>query len=85
MKVTYDNMVAEGDLFVTEVTFDLGAYQGEMEDLFGIPDLAIGTVITRTGIDYARFQDGKIIEAWGTHDELGWFQQFGFELVPPTE
>lgn len=85
MTVTYDTMVAQGDIVVTEVTYHLGAYQGGMEDLYGIPDSAIGTEVTGHAVDYARFQDGKIIEAWGLQDELGWFLQFGFALTPPTE
>lgn len=85
MYVTVDSQVAEGDLVVSEVTFHLGAYRGGLAEAFGIPDSTIGKESTAHGVDFARFEDGKIVETWGTHDDLGWFQQLGFELAPPAE
>ena len=83
LSVTVEGQVADGDVVATEVTFEFGEYQGGLEDLMGIPESAIGTEVTGRGVDYARFKDGKIIETWGTHDDLGLFQQFGFDLTPP--
>jgi len=86
LSVTVENQVAEGDVVATEVTFNMGAYQGGLEELFGVPDSAIGREIVLRGVDFARFnEEGKIVETWGTHDDLGFLQQFGLELVPADD
>lgn len=83
-EATYTDVVAEGDLVVAYITYK-GTYQGGMEEAFGVPDSVIGTEIVLNGVDYARIENGMIVEGWGAHDELGRFMQFGFELVPPSE
>jgi predicted SnoaL-like aldol condensation-catalyzing enzyme len=85
MEITYKDMVAEGDLVVITITNNMGAYQGGLGEIFGVPDSAIGQEIVLTGIDYARVVDGKMVEGWGVHDDLRWLQQFGLELVPVSE
>jgi len=79
LDVTYDNVIVEGAVAVTEVTFT-GTYQGGFAEIFGVPDSAIGKQIVLRGVDYARIVDGQYVEGWGSHDELGWFNQFGLEL-----
>lgn len=80
LTVTYENMLADGDLVVAQVTFT-GTYAGgAFAEVFGVPDSAIGKTITLTGVDYARIVDGQMVEGWGSHDDLGWFGQFGLEL-----
>ncbi len=78
--VTHENVLADGDLVVAQVTFT-GTYAGgAFAEVFGVPDSAIGKTITLTGVDYARIVDGQMVEGWGSHDDLGWFGQFGLEL-----
>ena len=83
LKATYTDVVAEGDVVAVYVTFT-GTYQGGMAEVFGIPDSAIGTETVLNGVDYARIEDGVMVEGWGAHEELGRFLQLGFELVPPS-
>ncbi|HRW07124.1 MAG TPA: ester cyclase [Caldilineaceae bacterium] len=79
LSVNYENVIADGDIVVAEVTFS-GTYTGGLEEIFGIPDSAIGNEVTWGGVDYARIVDGQYVEGWGTHDDLGWFTQLGMEL-----
>ncbi len=80
LDVSYENALTDGDLVVAQVTF-VGTYAGgAFGEVFGVPDSAIGKEITLTGVDYARIVDGQYVEGWGSHDELGWFGQFGLEL-----
>lgn len=81
MEISYTDVVAEGDLVVATITNTMGAYQGGLPDFFGIPDSAIGNEVVLHGIDYARIENGKIVAGWGTHDDLGWLQQFNLQLV----
>jgi predicted ester cyclase len=83
-KIEYTDMVAEGDIVVVNITVS-GTYQGGLKDIFGIPDSAIGKEATWHGTDYARIVDGKYVEGWGTHDNLGWLQQLDMKLVPATQ
>ncbi|MFN8492569.1 MAG: nuclear transport factor 2 family protein [Caldilineaceae bacterium] len=83
LKVTVDNIVAEGDLVITGITFDYGAYKGGLKDTLNIPDSAIGKKSVLHSVAYARFKDDKIVEVWDTHDQADWLQQFGFTLAPP--
>ncbi|MFN8489176.1 MAG: ester cyclase [Caldilineaceae bacterium] len=84
IKLEYTDVVAEGNMVVVNITGS-GTYRGGMKDIFGIPDSAIGKKVTWHGTDYARIVDGKIVEGWGTHDDLGWLQQFGLKLAPASQ
>jgi steroid delta-isomerase-like uncharacterized protein len=70
-----EDMVAEGDKVAARVTIR-GTHRGEF---MGIP--SSGNRIEVTGIDIARFADGKMVEHWGNFDDLGMMQQLG--VVPP--
>jgi steroid delta-isomerase-like uncharacterized protein len=72
-----EDMVAEGDKVAARVTLR-GTHQGEF---MGIPPS--GNRIEVTGIDIARFADGKMVEHWGNFDDLGMMQQLG--AIPPPE
>lgn len=85
MKISHADVVAEGDLVVVTITNEMGAYAGGLPDFFGIPESAIGKEVVLTGIDYARIVDGKIVAGWGTHDDLGWLQQFGLGMTVAEE
>ena len=45
----------------------------------GIP--ATGREISARGVQIARFVDGKIVERWGSSDQLGILQQLGANVV----
>ena len=66
-----NEQIAEGD-FVTTRWTATGTNDGEM---MGMPATGKSAVIQ--GITINRFQDGKIVEAWGCWDTLGMMQQLG--------
>ena len=84
MKISYELWV-DGDVVIAEITNNLGAYQGGLGPIFGVPDSAIGKEIVLHGIDFARIENGQYVEAWVVHDMLGFLSQFGMELVPVEE
>lgn len=85
LKVTINNLVAEGDLVVADVTFDEGVYKGGLPAAFGVPNSAIGKSVKIQAMDVYRFKDGKIVEAWGLSDQLNWYKQLGVALAPPAK
>lgn len=76
VKITIDDLVAEGDKVVTRWTAT-GRHEGE---LMGIP--ATGKQVTVTGIDITRYSGGKIVEHWGEFDQMGMMQQLGVVPAP---
>jgi steroid delta-isomerase-like uncharacterized protein len=77
LKVTIEDIIAEGDKVVTRWTFR-GTHKGE---LGGIPPT--GKQVTMTGITIDRIADGKTVESWWNSDGLGFLQQLG--VIPPIE
>lgn len=73
---TIEDMIAEGDKVVARFTMS-GTHQGEF---MGIA--ATGNRITITGIDIARFENGKGVEHWANQDDLGMMQQLGVIPAP---
>ena len=49
-----------------------GTHRG---DFFGLP--ATGREVTLTGVHIMRVADGKIVEHWGSNDDLGLMRQLG--------
>ncbi len=84
LKIEATDMVAEGDIVVVNIRGS-GTYQGGLPDPYTIPDSAIGKKITWYGTDYTRVVNGKMMEAWGTHEDLPYYEQLGMKLVPTTE
>ncbi len=85
LNIEYEDMVAEDDVVVVRVKAT-GTYGGGAPDFLGIPDSAIGkNVVVFSGVDYARFEDGQMVEGWGVHDDLLSLKELGYEVVPPTE
>ena len=41
-----------------------------------------GKAITARGVQVARFENGRIVERWGSSDELGILKQLGARVVP---
>lgn len=74
LKVTVQDIVAEGDLVVI-------AWSGggtHLGDLMGIPPT--GKTGYMSGITFNRMEDGRIAERWGNNDQVGLFAQLG--LLP---
>ena len=63
--------IAEGDTVVCRCLMK-GTHRGAF---MGIP--ATGKRINITGVDIARFREGKAVEHWAYYDELGMMQQLG--------
>jgi steroid delta-isomerase-like uncharacterized protein len=77
LTMTIEDQVAEGDRVVTRWTAT-GTHQGE---LMGAAPTGKSSTVTGIGID--RFEEGRIVEAWGNWDTLGMVQQLG--LAPQQE
>ena len=73
--VTFDEIVAEGDMVVYRGT-ETGTHKAEF---LRIP--ATGKHATWTEIQFFRIQNGKVIEHWVDVDIFSWFQQLG--VIPP--
>ena len=71
MKVEPETMVSEGDKVAFAYTLT-GTHQG---DFLGVP--ATGKPIEIRGMQIGRFEDGKMVERWGSSDELGVLKQIG--------
>jgi steroid delta-isomerase-like uncharacterized protein len=68
---TIEDVVAEGDKVVTRATWT-GTQRGEF---MGMP--ATNKQVTVSGIDIARWVNGKAVEHWAVQDMLGMMQQLG--------
>lgn len=74
VRISVNDQIADGDKVVTRWTAT-GTQTGQ---LMGIaPTNKHATV---TGVDIARYQDGKVVEAWASYDMFGLLQQLG--VVP---
>ena len=66
-----EDLIAEGDKIVARTTMT-GTHHG---DFFGIPPT--GRSVTLTGVHIMRVADGRVIEHWGSNDDLGLMRQLG--------
>jgi len=71
LKVAVDHMVADEDNVAIAYTVT-GTHRG---DFNGVD--ATGEHIEVRGMQIARFENGKIVERWGSSDELGILKQLG--------
>jgi steroid delta-isomerase-like uncharacterized protein len=76
MRVTVDDMIAEGDQVVSRLTMT-GTHLGEF---LGIAPT--GRQVTVAMIDWHRLDEGRQVEHWSQVDLLGLWQQLG--AVPPS-
>ena len=70
IKVTIDDIIAEGDLVAMRVTF---------KGIF----MRNGNEMTLPSITFCRFKDDKVIETWRAFDNASIFKQLAIE-PPPT-
>lgn len=54
-----------------------GTQDGEFQ---GIP--ATGKRMSARGVEIVKFRDGRLIERWGSSDQLGILAQLGMKLEP---
>lgn len=71
LKVTPDHMVSGDNDLAIAYTIS-GTHRG---DFLGVPPT--GKHVSTRGMQIARFEDGKIVERWGSSDELGILKQLG--------
>ena len=75
LNVTVDHMVTDEENVAIAYTLT-GTHQG---DFLGVP--ATGRRVSARGVQISRFQNGQVVERWGSSDQLGILQQIG---VDPT-
>ncbi|MBA3564736.1 MAG: ester cyclase [Gammaproteobacteria bacterium] len=71
LEVSVEHMVCDDENVAIAYTVT-GTQQG---DFLGVP--ATGRQISARGMQIARFADGKIVERWGSSDQLGILKQLG--------
>ncbi len=71
LKVEVNHMVADDNNVAIAYTVT-GTHKGEF-----LGTKATGRRIKARGMQIARFEDGKIVERWGSSDELGILKQIG--------
>ena len=76
LKVTIDDIIAEGDKVVIRQTWS-GTHKGEF---MGIPPT--GKRVSFGVIDTVRIAGGKVVEHWGQMDSMGMMQQLGVVPAP---
>ena len=75
LNIIVDHMVTDDDNVAIAYTVT-GTHQG---DFLGVP--ATGRRISARGMQIARFQNGQIVERWGSSDQLGILQQIGVNPI----
>lgn len=75
MKVEVETMVANEDKVAFAYTLT-GTHKG---DFMGVE--ATGKKIKARGMQISRFENGKMVERWGSSDELGILKQIGIDPV----
>ena len=71
LSISVDHMVSDDDNIAFAYTAK-GTHKG---NLLGIP--ATGKSVKFRGLQIGRFENGKIVERWGSSDELGILKQIG--------
>ncbi len=71
MKVAVEHLVGDADNVALAYTLT-GTHSGQFQ---GVP--ATGKSIRIRGMQIARFENGKMVERWGSSDELGLMTQIG--------
>jgi steroid delta-isomerase-like uncharacterized protein len=75
LNISVEQLVADEDNVAIAYTIT-GTHKGE---LLGIP--ATGRPIKARGVQIARFENGQIVERWGSSDQLGILQQIGINPI----
>jgi steroid delta-isomerase-like uncharacterized protein len=78
LEVKVEHLVVDEDNVAFAYTIE-GTHKG---DLMGIPPT--GRRIKARGMQIGRFENGKLVERWGSSDQLGILQQLGLAPVSGT-
>jgi len=78
IRFSIDDEIAAGDRVVIRWTLD-ATHGGEFR---GAPPT--GKKVRMDGVAIYRIVDGQIVQHWAYGDYVGFFQQLGFQLVPPS-
>ena len=84
LRTSFPDLAISGDQIVTDedkiaVAYTMtGTHKGEF---LGVAPT--GRKIHARGVQIARFQDGKMVERWGSSDQLGILQQIGARATTP--
>ncbi len=73
LKVTPEHLTADEDTVALAYTVT-GTHQGDFQGI-----APTGKTIKARGVQIARFVDGRMVERWGSSDELGILKQLGVE------
>ena len=76
VNIVVEDLVAEGD----RVAYRWSATATHRGGGLGIP--ATHRAARFTGMGFARFENGKLLEGWNNFDQLGLFQQLGVVSLP---
>jgi steroid delta-isomerase-like uncharacterized protein len=76
LNVGLETMVADGDSIAIAYTMK-GTHKGP---LMGIAPT--GKKISIRGVQVSKFRDGKMVERWGSSDQLGMLQELGVTQLP---
>lgn len=75
LNIAAEKLVADDDSVALAYTIT-GTHQGEFMGL-----APTGRKITARGVQIARFENGKLVERWGSSDQLGILQQLGVKAA----
>jgi steroid delta-isomerase-like uncharacterized protein len=76
LKADLAALVADDESIAFAYTLS-GTHKGP---LMGIP--ATGKKVSIRGVQLSKFRDGKMVERWGSSDQLGMLQQLGVTAIP---
>jgi predicted ester cyclase len=76
LKVTTEDLIAEGDRVVQRLT-ERGTHRG---DVLGLPPT--GNLVESGAVSIYRIADGKVVEHWAFQDTLPFFEQCGAKFAP---
>jgi len=76
----FEEMIAEGDKVMVRCTYR-GTHQGELAGPYG-PVAPTGKVITYTGVNIYRLEDGKVVDDYYIGDGFEYWQQLGVLPAP---
>jgi steroid delta-isomerase-like uncharacterized protein len=76
LKADLAALVADDESIAFAYTLS-GTHKGP---LMGIP--ATGKKVSIRGLQLSKFRDGKMVERWGSSDQLGMLQQLGVTAIP---
>ena len=75
MKLAVEKMVADDDSIAFAYTLT-GTHKGDFNGV-----AATGNTVEASGLQISKFENGKMVERWGSSDELGILKQLGVTVL----